>query len=121
MSETKPSSPTCMDPNCSCYKDQSGLTREFMESADPHVRLIAHMSNRQLSMVESLNNVQLTQQGLIQAVNGLAAEIRNGFRALHERIDTLQLENGIIEEIEEVEASVGKELATVVGTIPPRK
>lgn len=107
-----------MDSNCSCYKDQSGLTKEFMESADPHVRLIAHMSNRQLSMVESLNNMQLTQQGLIQAVNGLAAEVRKGFRALNERIDILQMDQGIV--TEEVIGSVEKELAAVVGTIPPR-
>lgn len=117
MSETNPPSPTCMDMSCPCYKDQSGLTREFMESADPHTRLIAHMSNRQLAMVEFVNNMKLTQHGLIQAVNGLTAEVRRGFRVMHERLDTLQMDHGIIDEVEE---NVEKELAAVVGTIPPR-
>jgi hypothetical protein len=68
-------------------------------------------------MVESINNMQLTEKGLIQAINGLTTTVRNGFESIRTSLDNLQLDHGIIEEVEE---EVEKGLAAVVGTIPPR-
>jgi hypothetical protein len=116
MSDSAPP-PTCMNTECACYRDQSGLTSALLQSDDPHVRIIAHLSSRQLAMVESINNMQLTERGLIQAINGLTTTVRNGFESIRISLDNLQLDHGIIEEVEE---EVEKGLAAVVGTIPPR-
>jgi ribonuclease HII len=79
------------------------------------------MSSRQLALVESMNNVQLTQQGLIQAVNGLRADMTRGLRMLDERLSTLQLENGVVEVVDADEEEPQVASASIVGTIPPRK
>jgi len=50
--------PTCGDcRQCPCYADQEALGRLLSEDPDPHVRIIAHMSNRQLALAESIGDL----------------------------------------------------------------
>jgi hypothetical protein len=68
-----------------------------MEDADPHVRIIAHMSSRQLAMVESLNNVNGTLQTVVSALNSLKSKVETGLRDVNERIDNLAEVHGVIQ------------------------
>lgn len=95
-------------------RNQDELTKLLMEDPDPHVRIIAHMSSRQLAMVESLNNVNGTLQTAISAVNSLKTKVETGFRDVNERIDGLSEAQGIIETRF---AEFEDELPT--GSIPP--
>jgi len=122
MSDSSAPVPPCNSTTCRCYREQSDLTQELFNSPDPHIRIIAHMSSRQLSLVESMNNVQLTQHGLIQAVNGLRADMTKGFRIVGERISTLQTDHGVVEEVvEEDDEAPQSVAASIVGTIPPKR
>lgn len=50
--------PECAECNrCACYADQEALGRLLAEHQDPHVRIIAHMSNRQLALSESVGDL----------------------------------------------------------------
>lgn len=54
---------------CACYADQELLGRQLSDSGDPHVRVIAHMSNRQLAMAEQLSDLT---RGIFKAAGGVA-------------------------------------------------
>lgn len=41
---------------CPCHADQDALGRQFANHPDPHVRIIAHMSNRQLALSEKMGD-----------------------------------------------------------------
>lgn len=50
--------PECAEcSRCACYADQEALGRLLAEHPDPHVRIIAHMSNRQLALSESVGDL----------------------------------------------------------------
>lgn len=55
--------------HCACHADQELLGRQLSESDDPHVRIIAHMSNRQLAMAEQLSDLT---RSIFKAAGGVA-------------------------------------------------
>jgi hypothetical protein len=54
---------------CACYVDQELLSRQLSNHEDPHVRIIAHMSNRQLAMAEQMSDLT---RGIFKASGGVA-------------------------------------------------
>jgi hypothetical protein len=54
---------------CACFADQEALSRQLAGHSDPHVRIIAHMSNRQLSMAEQLADLTRT---IFRAAGGVS-------------------------------------------------
>lgn len=107
--------PECADcSRCACFADQEALGRLLAEHEDPHVRIIAHMSNRQLALSESvgdltklifktagavhtlqerssnvigeLRTVTTTLEKLVASVDGMSAAVK----ALTEKHDTLE-------------------------------
>lgn len=56
-------------------RDQRELTAALLEHGDPHVRLIAHMSNRQLGMVESISSLAGLLGGLTNEVALLRVQV----------------------------------------------
>jgi methyl-accepting chemotaxis protein len=55
--ENELSDATCVDRGkCACHADQDALGRQFASHPDPHVRIIAHMSNRQLALSEQMGD-----------------------------------------------------------------
>ena len=52
------SAASCADRSlCACHADQDSLGRAFADDPDPHVRIIAHMSNRQLALSEQVGDL----------------------------------------------------------------
>jgi len=104
----------CTKDNCVCLRNQDELTQLLMEHADPHIRILAHISARQLAMVESNNDINKTLQTVIGALNSLRSKVETGFRELNERVDVLAEAHSVIEtRFTEFE----NELPT--GSIPP--
>lgn len=74
--ETTLSDATCVDRgNCACHADQDTLGRQFASHSDPHVRIIAHMSNRQLALSEQLGDNTKMVFKLAGAVSTLQGQV----------------------------------------------
>lgn len=97
MADTIDKLPGCTRDNCVCLRNQDELTKQLLDDPDPHVRIIAHMSSRQLAMVESLNNVNGTLQTVVAGLNGLKSKVETGLRELGERVDDLAEAQGVIQ------------------------
>lgn len=97
MQDSDSKLPGCTRENCVCLRNQDELTKLLLEHEDPHVRILAHMSSRQLAMVESINNVNETLRMLVSAQNSLKGKVESGFRDVNERIDGLAEKHSIIE------------------------
>lgn len=54
---------------CACHADQELLGRALADHADPHVRIIAHMSNRQLAMAEQIGDLT---RGIFRVAGGVS-------------------------------------------------
>lgn len=79
------------------FKAQEGLTKELSEHSDPHVRLIAHMSQRQLDMAVLLGDMKKSIDEMRNEVNGKLGdanrklgEIQSGLEGLETRVSALE-------------------------------
>ena len=54
---------------CACHADQELLGRALADHKDPHVRIIAHMSNRQLAMAEQISDLT---RGIFRVAGGVS-------------------------------------------------
>lgn len=68
------------------------LTTALLNHADPSVRLIAHMSSRQLAMVEQISELTRAVTELKETVND---KFSNEFDALTERVVDLERDAGL--------------------------
>lgn len=74
--ENELSEATCVDRGkCACHADQDALGRQFSSHPDPHVRMIAHMSNRQLALSEQLGDNTKMAFKLAGAVHSLQEKV----------------------------------------------
>jgi len=77
---------------CACHADQELLGRQLADHPDPHVRIIAHMSNRQLAMAEQIADLT---RGIFRTAGGVArveeklGDVRGDLRAVGASIDGL--------------------------------
>lgn len=106
--------PSERDPRpCACHADQEALGRLLWDHPDPHVRIIAHMSNRQLAFAEQLGDLT---KGLFRVAGGvsrieertgnISAELKNVVSA----VDRL---TGAVESLTEVVTTVESRLKKV--------
>lgn len=59
-------------------KEQLELTRRLYDHPDPHVRIMAHISERQLAMMEVLTSV-----------SAAVSELSDSVKSLHNKVDEL--------------------------------
>jgi hypothetical protein len=92
MSATAPTGPTPVLTEDELLDRQKALTQELYDHPDPHVRLLAHMSERQLGMMELVLDTRKTVQTVATTVEELATTVNDltGRQELLER----KLNNG---------------------------
>ena len=85
---TKPPSAPIYD----AFAEQQRLTTDLMNHPDPNVRLIAHMSNRQLGMSEQLREVVEKQGAIMTALDDLKrqAVARSELEVLAARVTRIE-------------------------------
>ena len=107
--------PPCTSEHCHCSKDQTGLTQALLQSPDPQVRILAHISNRQLAMVESISILTGIADGNARVLERFRRTLSNGLTGIHTRMDALEKMLSVSQEQSE---DSDTELS-LVGSIPP--
>lgn len=105
--ENEFSDATCVDRGkCACHADQDALGRQFASHPDPHVRIIAHMSNRQLALSEQMGDT-----------TKMVFKVAGAVHALQEQADRTTAELRLVRDgIAQMTAAVEK-LTEAVGTL----
>lgn len=85
--------------NCACHADQDALGRQLANHPDPHVRIIAHMSNRQLALSEQMADttklvfkvagVVHTLQQHVESMTGRMQQVERALEELTASVDKL--------------------------------
>ena len=96
MSGRKTQPPSAAEHEKASLEEQSALTMALQKHADPHVRLIAHISERQLTLSYRMTEM-LTE----------LREVRKEVKSVSDKIDSLSDGQGAIESrLEDLEAIV---------------
>lgn len=105
--ENELSDATCVDRGkCACHADQDALGRQFASHPDPHVRIIAHMSNRQLALSEQMGDT-----------TKMVFKVAGAVHALQEHADRTTVELRLVRDgIAQMTAAVEK-LTEAVGAL----
>lgn len=91
---------------CACFADQESLGRFFVDHEDPKVRIIAHMSNRQLALSEQVGDLT---RGIFKTAGAVSK--------LQEKVDANTSELCEVKATLENVVKVLAELTTAVGSL----
>lgn len=101
---------------CACFADQEALGRLLADDPDPHVRIIAHMSNRQLALSESLGDLTKLIFKTAGAVSTMQEKSGNVFGELRRVTTTLE---SLVTSIDKMNITLGS-LATKQSALEAR-
>lgn len=85
MSATEPTLPPQAAPR-NIDEEQRALATALAKHPDPHVRLLAHISERQMAFVEILTEVRNGQQAVVDSIESLTTELKR----LSDRQDAIE-------------------------------
>lgn len=98
---------------CAYYADQEQLGIALMQSPDPHIRIIAHVSNRQLALGEQIRDLT----GLVfRAASGVSS-VQRSLADSQARLGSLETSVGKLVEVVDGLTGTVSSLNSTVGTL----